>query len=169
LQALHMRTLLGFLLARDERLEEADAVMAEVQPLWVARVDPSDPWLQDIELVRLTIRAGLGVAALESAPPVGEARLRLVEYERAILAHVQRLKGQSNGLQLRRLALVRLRQMYSDSCFANAEWEKWSVDVLRILNQDVIDRRVADDTGAASRAAASPALQAGVVEGDTEP
>jgi hypothetical protein len=166
MRAMHLQTLLGFLLARDERLEEAEVELAEVEPLWKSRVDPNDPWLADINLVRTVVLAGLGVAALESAPPKGETLDALEVLERTLFAHVNRLKGQSDGVQLRRFALHRLRQMYSTECFGNAEWEKWTVDLLRYLGVDAIETRIAGEDEGSTGGPAPQALATGMDTGD---
>ena len=148
MQALQTRAMLGYLLAMTDRLDEAEAVLAENEERWRTLLSPTDPWLGDIHIVRRTVHAGLELERLGGVKPEGEARAALVGVERELRGYYDALQPRPDGSQLQRLILTRLRDMYGPTCFASAEWENWTVKTLRYLGVDAIKDRVvaADET-----------------------
>lgn len=147
MQSLQMRAMLGYMLAMTNRLDEAETVLAENEQRWKKILSPTDPWLGDIQLMRLTVHAGLELNRLGGVKPEGDERKALVDVERELRGHYDALENRADGSQLQRLILMRLREMYGPACLANVDWENWSVKTLRYLGVDVIEDRVvsADD------------------------
>ena len=142
MQVLQTRAMLGYLLAMTDRLDEAETVLAENEARWRKILSPTDPWLGDIRIIRLTAHAGRELERMGGVPPEGEARSALVGVERELRGYYEALDTRADGSQLQRLILTRLLDMYGEGCFANAEWENWTVESLRYLGVDAIKDRV---------------------------
>lgn len=143
LKTLMSQTALAFVLARAERLEEARIVIEDNAARCARVLEPGDPWLADVEIIRQCVDAGLRVAALDGRPPLGDLRQELIDVEGQLRAHFESLKPRADGRQLQLLLLTRLRELYSPVCFNNAKWEKWAVDSLIFFGEDPIENRAA--------------------------
>lgn len=143
LKTLLAQTALGFLLARADRLDEALAIVQDNAARCAEVLEPNDPWLLDVEIIRECVDAGLRVDRFEGVLPAGDDRKMFIDLERQLRAQIDILKKRPDSRQLQLLVFARLRELYSPICLNNAQWEKWAVDSLIFFGEDPIKNRAA--------------------------
>jgi hypothetical protein len=122
---LELRALLGFLLVKHGQFGEGERLIEECREGWCDRLAADDPWLADLDAIRLAAVGGRLVDDLAGHPPQGGARASILTLERSLREHNRRLESRPDGAQIRQLILERLRAIYAPGCLANDEWSRW--------------------------------------------
>ena len=107
--------------------EQSEALIASGMPYWNERLDPGDPWLRDMEMVRLCAQVDRLSAERDPADFVGQTRADAIAIERTLRDDYVRLSERSDGAPLARIAIQRLKNLYSDNMLASRPWYEWAV------------------------------------------
>jgi len=131
--SMELRSLLAFLLTKEGAYTEAEDLATACMEGWGGRLSPDDPWLADLDAIRLSAKSGRLMESLGGVPPEGAAREEFLAVERSLRAHNDRLKPRPDGAQLRLVILERLHAMYGPACFASEEWSEWASKSVKSL------------------------------------
>jgi hypothetical protein len=122
---------LAFWLIKSGEPREAETLLAENHARWQAVLDPDDPWLAHLEVMR----ACAAVVGLPDSVPLGEARAGSA----GIAATLERAKGQldgeSPGSPLHRLVLESLLRLYGPGLLDRPELAEQVAQALQELSE----------------------------------
>ncbi len=106
--------------------EQAEALIASAMDYWSQRLEPDDPWLGDLKVIRLSARVDRLRAAHGREDYVGETRAEAIAIERALRDEFVRLEARSDGVPLARVAIQRLKSLYSEEMLGSRPWFEWA-------------------------------------------
>jgi hypothetical protein len=128
LEALQLEALLGFWLARAGDHARAEPLLERNLAVWRSRLDPGDPWLSDLEAIRLCAAVSRLDAAGRASAFGERERAECFELQRRLRDHEKRLRAREDGAQLRLMILERLALAFGRHMLANDPWRAWAED-----------------------------------------
>jgi hypothetical protein len=135
--ALQFEALLAFWHLQNDNFAEAEPLIDHSLEQWHLRLDPNDPWLQDLAAIQNCAAVDRLLADLRGNALSETNRARAVQLEEELRSNYHRLAGRDDGSQLRLLILDRLKRLYAPSALASASWLEWAQGQDRILGLSI--------------------------------
>jgi len=132
---MQLEYVLAFWRLKDGDHEEAEALVDHGMNYWRERLDPGDPWIQDLDLIRLCARFDRFRADTIGKDYEGDTRKEAIAYERALRAEYVRLSSRSDGAPLAQVVLQRLNALYSPLMLDSEPWLEWAVGQEQLYGQ----------------------------------
>jgi len=130
---LQYEALLAFWHLQNDDHLKAEPLINHSLGAWRDRLNPDDPWLKDLEVIRDCAAVDRHLAEHAGRPLSGPPRERALELERSLRSNFTRLADRGDGAQLRLLIIKRLQKLYAPAALANGAWLEWANEHKRRL------------------------------------